>query len=91
MPLYNVEDHQLMNEFPQLAERIDSLWQKDPQFAQCADQYQTLNKQIHGLQMTGVPVSDVYFETLKKQRLQLKDQIYSLLNQTGSGSNYSRR
>ncbi len=91
MPLYNVEDHHLLNEFPQYADRIENLWQHDPQFAQRADQYQTLNKQIHGLEMTGVPVSDHYFEDLKKQRVQLKDQLYTLLTHDGSHTEYSRR
>jgi hypothetical protein len=91
MPLYNIEDHHLLNEFPQYADRIETLWQHDPQFAQHADHYQTLNKQIHGLEMTGVPVSDHYFEDLKKRRVQLKDQIYSLLNDQRSRNDYSRR
>lgn len=91
MPLYNIDDHQLISEFPQLADRIENLWQHDPQFAQYADRYQTVNKQIHGLEMTGVPVSDHYFEDLKKQRVQLKDQLYSLLNNQSRDTFYSRR
>ena len=79
MPLFNIDDHNLFNEFPEHSERIESLWQDDSQFASAAEEYHVLSKRIRGLEMNGMPVADHYFEELKKRRVQLKDQLYGLI------------
>jgi uncharacterized protein YdcH (DUF465 family) len=44
------------------------------------EEHQRLNKQIDGLEKTGV-FGDGYLEDLKKQRLQIKDQIVKIRQQ----------
>ncbi len=76
-----VEDHNLFNEFPEYSDRIEFLWQEDNYFASAAEEYHALDKQIRGLEMNNMPVSDYYFEDLKKRRCLLKDQLYQMLAQ----------
>lgn len=71
-----VDDHNLFNEFPEHTDRIEYLWKQDADFATIAEEYHSLDKRIRGLQMSGIPTSDYYFEELKKRRCLLKDQLY---------------
>ncbi|OYY54649.1 MAG: GTP-binding protein [Halothiobacillus sp. 28-55-5] len=48
-------------------------------FAHLFEQYHTLNNEIEQAEKNDLPISDEHAETLKKQRLELKDQLYAIL------------
>lgn len=75
------DKHNLADDFPQFQEKIQALKQTDDRFRTLAKEYHEIDHQVRGLEMQGVPTGDVHFEDLKKKRLQLKDSIYTRLNQ----------
>ncbi len=76
----HVDPHELPDEFPEYQEKIQQLRAKSPQFAQLCDAYDKVNREVHDVEEHDVPISDVIFETLKKQRLKLKDDLYAMLH-----------
>ena len=73
------ESHDLFHEFPEYRERIAELKTADANFAMLFDQYHTVNDEVERIELQIETPSDMYAETLKKQRLHLKDEIYSML------------
>ena len=71
--------NELHEEFPQAAERISQLKQKNAHFARMAEDYHEVNRTIHRMETNVEPASDEALETLKKQRLSLKDQIATMI------------
>lgn len=71
--------HELHEEFPEAAEALHALKTTDTHFARLADEYHTINRQVHRIETDVEPASDETLENLKKQRLHLKDQIAALL------------
>ena len=51
----------------------------DHHFKKLFDEYHDVDKEIHRLESDDSPASDEHMETLKKQRLHLKDQLYGML------------
>ncbi len=75
----SLEKHDLVHEFPELRDRIHQLKTTDAHFARLFAEYHQLDHEVHRLEQ-GVEVSsDDYLEQQKKQRLALKDQLYSAL------------
>jgi uncharacterized protein YdcH (DUF465 family) len=72
--------HELAEEFPELKDKIHELKISNAHFAKLADEYHTLNREVHRVEAAGINVGDDTFEDLKKQRLALKDQIFAMLN-----------
>ena len=71
--------HYLNNEFPEFQHTIDLLKTRNKDFADLLNEYDTTDKKIYGYSQQSQPVSDTHFEVLKKKRLRLKDQIYTIL------------
>jgi uncharacterized protein YdcH (DUF465 family) len=71
--------HELADEFPDLRQRIHDLKTTDERFAHLAERYHALNREIHRIDAGIEGASDEHAETLKKQRLQLKDRIAGML------------
>lgn len=71
--------HELHEEFPEAAAALTHLKSNDAHFAKLSDQYHELNREIHRIETDIQPASDEALETLKKQRLALKDEIAGLL------------
>lgn len=74
-----IEHHDLVHEFPEHREKIHNLKMNNAHFAKLFDEYHLATKSVENLENTGVPVSDADFELQKKKRVQLKDQLYSML------------
>lgn len=74
-----VEHHPLVHEFPEHRDALHHLKLTDAHFARLASEYEILDKEIVRIEDDIQAASDVKLETLKKQRLQLKDQIYARL------------
>ncbi|MCV0425351.1 MAG: DUF465 domain-containing protein [Roseibium sp.] len=71
--------HELHEEFPEATETLHTLKTEDAHFARLADEYHTVNREVHRIETDVEPASDEVLEDLKKKRLHLKDQIAALL------------
>jgi len=71
--------HELHEEFPEAADALHTLKTNDAHFARLAEEYHTINRQVHRIETDVEPTSDEVLEDLKKKRLHLKDQIPALL------------
>ncbi|MEZ5924707.1 MAG: YdcH family protein [Hyphomicrobiaceae bacterium] len=70
---------ELAEEFPELKDKIQKLQANDVHFAKLVSSYRALDREIHDVEEHEVNVSDETFETMKKQRLRLKDVLYAML------------
>ena len=75
------EHHHLTQEFPELKDKIHELKTHNPAFAELFDKYNAIDNEIYRIEEQIETPSDEYTESLKKQRLQLKDQLFQMLNQ----------
>lgn len=71
--------HELHEEFPEHQGALHELKMSNAHFARLADDYHHVNREIHRIETEIAPASDEALETLKKQRLSLKDQIAAIL------------
>ena len=75
--------HELHDEFPEAAETLHRLKMENAHFAKLAEEYHTINREIHRIETEVEAASDVRAENLKKRRLGLKDEIAEMLRNTG--------
>ena len=73
------ESHDLLHEFPELTDKIQTMREQDATFARLMDEYDALDKRVRELEELAQPVADETMEDLKKERLKLKDQLYARL------------
>lgn len=76
MPL---ENHSLIQEFPEMRERIHQMKTSDNHFARLFAEYDEAEHAVHRIEAGAEAASDERLETLKKQRLGLKDALFNLL------------
>ncbi len=76
MPL---ENHSLIKEFPEMRERIHKLKTSDNHFARLFDEYDSVEHMVHRIESGVEATTDEHLEQLKKQRLNLKDELFNLL------------
>jgi len=74
-----LEHHDLAHEFPEYKERIHDLKVSDAHFRKLFDEYDQVTTRVEALEKQESPVTDESMEELKKQRLALKDELYSML------------
>jgi uncharacterized protein YdcH (DUF465 family) len=77
--------HQLREEFPESAARIDDLHKINCGFTKLAAEYERLNREIYLIESRMNLATEEELEDLKKQRVQMKDKIVACL--TGEGKN----
>jgi uncharacterized protein len=73
------EPHDLLHEFPELEGKIASMRESNPEFAHLMADYDNLDARVRQLEELGIPVADETIEDLKKERLVLKDRLYTVL------------
>ena len=71
--------HELAEEFPDLKDRIHELKVGDAHFRRLFDEYHALNREVHRHEAAGGDIDDAHMDELKRQRLDLKDQLYAML------------
>lgn len=74
-----IDHHDLVHEFPEHKDRIHTLKMENNHFANLFEKYQEVNNEIEQAEKNDLPISDEHAEMLKKQRLELKDQLYAML------------
>jgi hypothetical protein len=73
------EPHDLQHEFPEYKHRIEELILSNPAFEQLVDEYTKLDREVRRITLEIEHTSDTHLENLKKNRLQLKDELYKIL------------
>ncbi|MBI1363678.1 MAG: DUF465 domain-containing protein [Proteobacteria bacterium] len=71
--------HDLATEFPQFKEAIHKLKIGNPHFARLFDSYHEIDKQINRIEQGVEAHSSTFEEDLRKQRMQLKDELYAMM------------
>jgi len=71
--------HELAADFPEYAEQLHALKTSDAHFRKLADEYHTVNRDIHRAETNVEPTSDEHMTDMCKQRSALKDEIYGML------------
>ena len=67
--------HELIEEFPEHAAKIHALKVSDAHFQRLAESYHMINRAIHRAETNVEPVDGMAEETMRKQRLRLKDEM----------------
>ena len=79
----SLENHRLAVEFPEMKKRIHELKGSDTHFARLFTEYDAAEHEVHRIESGAEAASDERLETLKKKRLELKDQLFLLLKKAG--------
>ena len=74
-----IENHSLTTEFPEMKERIHQLKMRDNHFARLFAEYDKVAHDVYRIETGAESTSDEHLEKLKKTRLKLKDELFSLL------------
>jgi uncharacterized protein YdcH (DUF465 family) len=77
-----VEKHTLLHDFPEHHHTIRHLKMHDNHFVHLSEQYHDITSELHTLEQDNAPVADEYIESLKMRRVQLKDQLFHLIQST---------
>lgn len=76
-----VEKHDLLHEFPESKASIHDLKMNNNHFARLFTEYHEKDHEIHRIENGVENTSDSYLEDLKKERLQLKDELYKMIKE----------
>lgn len=71
--------HELTEEFPDQHATLQRLKETDAHFARLADAYHVVNRAIHRAETDINPTDDLHMADMRKERMQLKDQIATAL------------
>jgi len=74
-----VSHHPLAEEFAEYKKTFHELKLNNSHFRRLANEYEGLDKSIFRAEQGIEIVNDDYLETIKKERVHLKDQIYTML------------
>ena len=70
--------------FPEYRDQIAQLRANDRHFTRLFDKHNQLDHEIKNLEDKHSPVYQTEIETLKKEKLRIKDELYTLLKQEAS-------
>lgn len=71
--------HELHEEFPELSDRIHELKVSDNHFLKLFDEYHEVNRAVHSAETDVTPTGDAGLTDMRRQRMNLKDELYSML------------
>lgn len=75
------EKHDLLHEFPEYKDKIHELKLSNEHFAKLFAQYHEIEHEVRRIEEGVETTSDEYLEERKKERLNLKDQLYEMLKE----------
>ena len=70
--------------FPEYRDLISKLKTQDLHFRRLFDEHNALDEKSTGMEKQEIPVPDDAIETLKKQKLALKDELYQILRKASA-------
>ena len=73
------EKHDLIHELPEYKDQIRTLKMNNKHFEKLFDKYHDLDHQIRRIEEGIETPEDSYSEGLKKERLQLKDELFGMI------------
>lgn len=76
-----VEHHDLAHEFPEMKEIIHQLKTSNNHFRKLFDEYHDVTRSVENMENEVTPVSTETEEKRKKRRLQLKDELFAMMQQ----------
>ncbi|MBU2953111.1 YdcH family protein [Marinobacter sp. F3R08] len=82
----SLEKHDLIHELPDSKEAIHLLKTNSNHFAKLFDEYHEVDHEVHRIESGAETTSDEYIETLKKKRLNLKDQLVGMIREYEASS-----
>ena len=71
--------HELAEEFQEHIEKLHELKLSNSHFVKLSDEYHVINREIHRIETGVEPVAEYYETQLRKQRINLKDQIAAII------------
>ncbi len=74
-----LEHHDLAHEFPEYKDQIHTLKTHNAHFAKLFDEYHQADREVRRMEQGVELATDDELENMKKLRLSLKDQLYSML------------
>ena len=74
-----IQPHDVEHEFPEYKHALQQLQSEDSRLAELVAEYERVNAEIVDIEENEKLFHDFEFEDMKKRRLLLKDQIYSIL------------
>lgn len=72
--------HELAEEFPDHIDAMHQMKLDSAHFAKLFDAYHDVNRAIHRAETNVEPTDDANMESMRRQRMQLKDEIYGMLS-----------
>ncbi|PHV10735.1 YdcH family protein [Chitinimonas sp. BJB300] len=75
----HIDHHPLTSEFPEHREAIHNLKLADAHFCRLAGEFESIDKAVTRAENGDEHLGDLALEVLKKQRLAIKDQLWSML------------
>lgn len=73
------EHHDLVHELPEYRDKIHELKVSNAHFAKLFDEYHEVDHEVRRIEQEIETPSDEYTEELKKKRLNLKDELFGML------------
>ena len=73
------EKHDLIHELPEYKDEIHDLKMNNHRFARLFSEYHELDHEIIRIEGGAEPTSDNYLDGQKKRRLNLKDELFTML------------
>ncbi len=74
-----IQKHQLTEEFPEHADRIHELKEKNSHFKKLFDEYDDLDHEVYRIETNSEAASDETLNKLRIERVKLKDELYQLI------------
>ncbi len=65
--------------FPEFRDKITELKTSDHHFTRLFDQHNALDQKIRNMEASITPATHEEIETMKKEKLAIKDQLYAIL------------
>ncbi len=76
-----IKKHQLTNDFPEFETKINDLKVNNAHFKKLFETYDELDHEIYRIESDAEPASDEALNNLRLERVKLKDEIYTFLQQ----------
>lgn len=76
-----LEKHDLVHELPEFREKIHDMKMSNTHFARLFDKYHEVDHEVHRIETGAENTTDEYLEQRKKARLQLKDELFKMLQE----------
>ncbi|MEM6383545.1 MAG: YdcH family protein [Pseudomonadota bacterium] len=72
--------HELAEEFPDHTDLMHQLKVSNAHFAKLFDAYHDVNRAVHRAETNVEPTDDAHMDSMRRERMQLKDEIYGMLS-----------